>query len=537
MNTDTDRHTSISHWLRQSNNEAASAIERALAGTGVSPAAFLAAAQRMPQYQGQEVLLAHTLDAWVRAQALGPRPTSEQSRYALAEMRSLAAQHAGLAPGGSGAAATTGSAIGGATPSPSSANPQWQQRLDNTAPMNLSRSQVDADPATTHTTIVVGASGSIGNAYVQSALGSTNMPVVSVTSRPGEDQPGTVANNGISRRITAGNTNAARGQSRETRLMPAWQQQMRGAQNITFVNAAAPPMDTRGDNRFNWFARPTLPVWLANWIPLMQEKQPEQRLAVVNVINPGTSFANLQAYLGDDRTVPFGGGAVDVARTQDGARPNEMASVFGPHSAAMTGFYVSADNAGQLRIRVNESIPNRGPDILRSEGRWQTDPVGIAMQKEAQTYWDPILRHSDKSVHATLSIPLTRDDLSHVQQRVNSRLPVNERITLPERMVITAPRVFNPATQQWELDRPIFDALLDQQPFAVVRALRGTLEEYAQMKALLRDGLETLRPELRQQWRGMSTEVLFSESNREQIRQIVGSLTRQDAFRLQQQWR
>jgi hypothetical protein len=109
MNTDTDRHTSISHWLRQSNNEAASAIERALAGTGVSPAAFLAAAQRLPQYRGQEVLLAHTLDAWVRAQALGPRPTPAQTQRTVAELSSLGTEHAALASrGGSDAASTTG---------------------------------------------------------------------------------------------------------------------------------------------------------------------------------------------------------------------------------------------------------------------------------------------------------------------------------------------------------------------------------------------------------------------------------------------
>jgi hypothetical protein len=98
------------HALAQSHNEAASAIEHALAGTGVSPAALLAVAQRTPQYRGQELLLAQVLDASIRAQALGPRPTPAQIQHSVAEMRSLAAAHAALAPRGSAAAATTGSA-------------------------------------------------------------------------------------------------------------------------------------------------------------------------------------------------------------------------------------------------------------------------------------------------------------------------------------------------------------------------------------------------------------------------------------------
>jgi hypothetical protein len=420
---------------------------------------------------------------------------------------------------------------------PATGSASWQQRIQSTAGTNLRRHEVDADPATTHTTIVAGAgSGRIARAYLGSALSTTNMPVVAITSRPGEDQPGSVRYHGISRGLAIGNQSAARGQLRETGLTPAWQQQMRQAQNTTFVFAAAPPMDQSGDSRFYWFARPTLPVWLAHWVPLMQEKQPHQSLAVVNVINPGTSFANLQSYLGDDKTVPFGGGAVDVARTQDGARPDEVASVFGPHSGAMTGFYVSENASGGLQVRTNETVANTGPEVLRTEGRWQTDPVGIAMQKEAQTYWAPILEKAQQPVHATLSTPLTPEDSAYVQAQVNQRLPRTERMTLPSRLVITAPRVFNPQAQRWELDRPVFDALLNQRPFDTVTALRGTLDEFAQMKSLMREALEALRPQLREAWRGMSTEAVFSEQNRPNVREAVDSLTQQDALRLQRLW-
>lgn len=411
-------------------------------------------------------------------------------------------------------------------------NADWQSRIQSTDPSSLPRPAINADPDTTHTTIIVGATGTIGNAYFQSALAGTDMPIVPVTSRPGQDQPG----QGISpsTRLTVGNPNAMPGQVRETRFTPAWQKQMQGANNVTFVFAAAPPMDKTGNNRFDWFARPTMPVWLANWIPLMQAKRPEQSLAVVNVINPGTSFANLQAYLGDDRTIPFGGGAVDLSRTQEGAHRGEVASVFGPHSNDMTAFYVSPGPSGDLRVRVNGAVPDKGAAILRKEGKWQTDPVGIAMQKEVQLYWDPILARSDAVVRSTLSIPLTPDDIGYIQEKVNAGLPPAEQIRLPRQLVITAPRAFNPEAQRWELDRPIFDALFAQQPDAVMRGLTGTLNEFAQMKGLLRETLEQLQPELRERWNGQSDDQVFSDDNRDEIRGIVHSLDRLEPLNLRQ---
>jgi Fic/DOC family len=129
-------------WLAQSNNEAASAIEHALAGTGVSPAALLAVAQRTPQYRGQELLLARLFGAWGRAQALEPRPTPAQTQRTVAELSSLATDHAALARRGDGAVAATRSAAESpavlqSAPPAADAYTEMQAAFDAPLPANL----------------------------------------------------------------------------------------------------------------------------------------------------------------------------------------------------------------------------------------------------------------------------------------------------------------------------------------------------------------------------------------------------------------
>jgi hypothetical protein len=381
--------------------------------------------------------------------------------------------------------------------------------------------------------------GAVGSEFLSRHLDNSNGRTVVIPSRPGQDIPGNLAAGyrPASRLNSNGNQAANRGQVIETRFRDAWVKALHENDNpySVAVLAQAGPPDPSAQDRARMFGRQSLIAALPTLVHLQNNKPPQQTMLLVNVINPGTGLANLQLYLSDGKTVPFGGSAIDLARAQDSAKPGQqIVSGFGPHSASMIYFAYSDKPNGGLSIHPKLSVANQGVNIYRDSGgrQWQTGPVGRAMESEMRTYLDAVRGEPNSARIATLSTPLSKEDTAYIRDSVNRKLSQGEGIVLPDQIVLAAPRVFDQSTNQWKLDRRVFDALLNERPFDVVNALRGTMTEYAVMQQLLRDALEIAYPALRQQWAGMETAQVFSAQNRQTIRQYVNGLSAEQFNRI-----